>query len=110
MSYIDPDNWNADYFDDYPVTTNWGMSGTFNRAPTTPMMLDIQAIQRLYGEATSGPLAGGASASTSGAAVNGGNGGATSTKGPTSAAGGVGDGTVSVEGHCRRGCWSEASA
>ena len=45
---------NATFYADYPVTgTNWG-SGIH---PITPMMLDILAAQRLYGPATSGPLA-----------------------------------------------------
>ena len=52
---------NAVFFNEYPVQgTNWGtpssrtMWGT--RFPTTPMMLDILAAQRLYGVPTSGPL------------------------------------------------------
>ena len=61
MSYIDPWTTTAKYYGSYPVTgTNWGISpdGYFNE-PTTPMMLDILAAQRLYGPATSGPLASG---------------------------------------------------
>ncbi|MBY0611641.1 MAG: M10 family metallopeptidase C-terminal domain-containing protein [Beijerinckiaceae bacterium] len=55
MSYIDPSDRTAKYYGSYPVTgTNWG--GYYG---TTPMMLDILAAQRLYGRATSGPLASG---------------------------------------------------
>ena len=55
MSYVTPSMTNATFYADYPVTgTNWG-SGIH---PITPMMLDILAAQRLYGPATSGPLAG----------------------------------------------------
>ena len=51
----------------YPVKgTSWGSDGrsrretfSFNNEPLTPMMLDILAVQRLYGVATSGPLTGG---------------------------------------------------
>jgi serralysin len=54
MSYVTPSETNATFYADYPVTgTNWG-SGIH---PITPMMLDILAAQRLYGPATSGPLA-----------------------------------------------------
>ena len=68
MSYIDPNNASAKYFSSYPVTgTNWGTVITaYNGVnysspvyPTTPMMLDILAIQRLYGTPTSGPLSSG---------------------------------------------------
>jgi Peptidase M10 serralysin C terminal len=61
MSYIDPWNANAKYYSSYPVTqTNWGVSPDgSNYEPTTPMILDILAAQRLYGAATSGPLADG---------------------------------------------------
>jgi serralysin len=54
MSYIGPQD-EARFADDYPVTgTDWQ-----SYVPTTPMMLDILAIQRLYGVATTGPLASG---------------------------------------------------
>src|SRR5262249_45386712 len=60
MSYINP--WDfAKYSGSYPVTgTWWGISpdGYYNE-PTTPMPLDILAAQRLYGVATTGPLASG---------------------------------------------------
>jgi Ca2+-binding RTX toxin-like protein len=64
MSYIDPWDSNAHYYGSYPVTgTSWGVSQTsgsyYYNEPTTPMMLDILAAQRLYGPATSGPLASG---------------------------------------------------
>ena len=66
MSYIDPWTTSAKYYGSYPVTgTNWGTVQDpvnhlfyFNE-PTTPMILDILAAQRLYGPATSGPLASG---------------------------------------------------
>ena len=61
MSYINPLTTSAKYYSSYPVTgTNWGISadGYYN-VPTTPMILDIAAVQQLYGVATSGPLAGG---------------------------------------------------
>jgi serralysin len=61
MSYIDPWITSAKFFGSYPVTgTNWGISPDgYHNEPTTPMILDILAAQRLYGAATSGPLAGG---------------------------------------------------
>src|SRR5262249_18616533 len=61
MSYIDPWDASAKYYSSYPVTqTNWGIAPDgSNYQPTTPMILDILAAQRLYGPATSGPLAGG---------------------------------------------------
>lgn len=61
MSYVKPWDMTATFFADYPVTgTSWGTSADGSLyEPTTPMMLDILAAQRLYGPATSGPLAGG---------------------------------------------------
>ncbi len=61
MSYIDPQTSSAKYASSYPVTgTNWGVSPDgYYYVPTTPMMLDIVAVQQLYGKATSGPLASG---------------------------------------------------
>lgn len=54
MSYIRPEE-SAFYASQYPVTgTQW--DGYY---PLTPMMIDILAVQRLYGAATSGPLTGG---------------------------------------------------
>lgn len=56
MSYVEP--WDsAKYTATYPITdTNWG-TGTVK--PATPMPLDIQAVQRLYGPPTNSPLKGG---------------------------------------------------
>ncbi len=55
MSYIDPEDTTAKYYNSYPVTgTQWN-----GNVPTTPQILDILAAQHLYGTATSGPLAGG---------------------------------------------------
>jgi len=54
MSYLQPDA-PAAHSSSYPVTgTNWG-----GYSPLTPMILDILAIQRVYGLPTSGPLVGG---------------------------------------------------
>jgi serralysin len=61
MSYIAPADSTAKYFDSYPVQgTNWGV-GTdgYARSPTTPMMLDILAVQQLYGQTTSTTFSGG---------------------------------------------------
>jgi Peptidase M10 serralysin C terminal/Matrixin len=58
MSYVTPSATNAKFYADYPVTgTYWGSAADGVHA-ITPMMLDILAAQRLYGPATSGPLAG----------------------------------------------------
>ena len=61
MSYIDPTDTTAKYYDSYPVAgTDWGTDPEGNPfGPTTPMMLDILAVQRIYGAPTSGPLASG---------------------------------------------------
>jgi serralysin len=61
MSYINPFDTSAKYYNSYPVTgTDWGISPDgYYYEPTTPMMLDILAAQRIYGAATSGPLASG---------------------------------------------------
>jgi Ca2+-binding RTX toxin-like protein len=64
MSYIDPDDNTAAQFGSYPVTnTDWILDPPIGVATeyfsTTPMILDILAMQRLYGVATSGPLTGG---------------------------------------------------
>jgi hypothetical protein len=54
MSYIDPST-KSQYSSQAPVQgVNWG-----GRQPTTLMPLDILAVQRLYGAATSTPLDGG---------------------------------------------------
>jgi probable HAF family extracellular repeat protein len=55
MSYILPNDVSAHYYDSYPAwvkDTSWGQV-----RPTTPMVLDILAAQRIYGAPTSGPLA-----------------------------------------------------
>lgn len=55
MSYIGPEEADTKYHGEYPVTgTKWD-----DWEPLTPMMLDILAVQRLYGVTTSGPLTGG---------------------------------------------------
>jgi Ca2+-binding RTX toxin-like protein len=61
MSYINPWTSSAEHFGSYPVTgTYWGVSPDgYWYAPTTPMILDIAAVQQIYGQATTGPLAGG---------------------------------------------------
>jgi hypothetical protein len=64
MSYIRPMERPTRYFDEYPVSgTNWGsvidVGRNWSYSPLTPMALDILAAQRLYGAATSGPLASG---------------------------------------------------
>jgi serralysin len=63
LSYITPGETNAVFYAQYPVQgTDWGTTsgqppgGGLPRLPTTPMMLDILAAQRLYGVPTSGPL------------------------------------------------------
>ncbi|WP_421996261.1 M10 family metallopeptidase C-terminal domain-containing protein [Reyranella sp.] len=60
MSYFEPHE-DGRYAESYPVTgTSWGTDSTGKHyEPLTPMMLDILAIQRLYGAATTGPLTGG---------------------------------------------------
>jgi serralysin len=64
MSYIDPDDNTAAQFGSYPVTdTDWIVTPPIGVATeyfsTTPMIIDILAMQRIYGVATSGPLTGG---------------------------------------------------
>lgn len=55
MSYIGPEDEGTKYLGEYPVTgTKWD-----DWEPLTPMIVDILAVQRLYGVATSGPLTGG---------------------------------------------------
>ena len=58
MSDVAPGDVTAAYFNAYPVSdTNWGtiqQAGVvYANQPMTPMMLDILAIQRLYGASTS---------------------------------------------------------
>ncbi|HEY1629754.1 MAG TPA: M10 family metallopeptidase C-terminal domain-containing protein [Rhizomicrobium sp.] len=61
MSYIEPDLSDAKYFSQYTVTgTNWGTAPDgYGNDPTTPMPLDIAAIQGLYGVSTSAAYSGG---------------------------------------------------
>jgi Peptidase M10 serralysin C terminal/Domain of unknown function (DUF4114) len=65
MSYISPHESQTKFFKSYPLTgTSWGSvvdedNFTWRFEPLTPMMLDIIAVQRVYGVATSGPLAAG---------------------------------------------------
>ena len=51
MSYINPSDTSAKYYNSYTVTgTNWGTtSDGYARAPYTPMQDDILAAQQLYG-------------------------------------------------------------
>jgi len=42
----------------YHDGANWGLFDGYRGEPTTPMMLDIVAAQRLYGAPTDGPLSG----------------------------------------------------
>lgn len=42
----------------YPSTVNWDFGGV-SYSPTTPMLYDIAAVQRIYGTAVSTPLSGG---------------------------------------------------
>ncbi len=49
MSYHDGANWS---------TPDWGLYSGYKGEPTTPMMYDIVAVQRLYGAPIDGPLSG----------------------------------------------------
>jgi len=44
---------------DYGSAFDWGTSGGYLRSAVTPMMLDIAAIDRIYGLPVGGPLSGG---------------------------------------------------
>jgi hypothetical protein len=58
MSYIEPRTTSAKFYSSYTVTgTNWNLNGGSD--PTGLMILDIQAIQQLYGMPVSTPLSGG---------------------------------------------------
>ncbi|WP_319799658.1 M10 family metallopeptidase C-terminal domain-containing protein [Microvirga rosea] len=62
MSYIDWSRDDAKYYDSYPTPgTDWGTDaeGFPRQAALTPMMLDIIAIQQLYGAPVDTPLSGG---------------------------------------------------
>ncbi len=60
MSYIHPSRADTRYFPDYPVggtywgTTTGSVGKVYDNEPLTPQMLDILAIQRLYGASTGG--------------------------------------------------------
>jgi serralysin len=59
MSYLHPQNTGTAFYKKYTVTgTYWGdPNGTAPLGqPTTPQMMDILAIQRIYGAPVSGPL------------------------------------------------------
>lgn len=63
MSYIMPDD-AATYSSQYPVKgTSWGSTQTgsfiYDNVPTTPMELDVLALQQLYGAPTTTALSGG---------------------------------------------------
>ena len=63
MSYVDPSDTTAKYYNQYAVIgTKWTSTQgntTYQVAPETPMMDDILAAQRLYGASSSTALAGG---------------------------------------------------
>ncbi|HTO30580.1 MAG TPA: M10 family metallopeptidase C-terminal domain-containing protein [Pararhizobium sp.] len=62
MSYIFWADTDGKYFNENPNGgTNWGATNDsyYRQAPHTMMMLDIQAIQQLYGASDSSPLGGG---------------------------------------------------
>lgn len=61
MSYINYRSTNAAYYGSYTVTgTDWGQTPDgSNRDLQTPMILDIAAVQRLYGAPVDGPLSSG---------------------------------------------------
>ena len=64
MSYMNPEDGAAAYFAQYPVNVYWGLTAPdagfrYHREATTWMPLDILAIQRIYGVATTTPLSGG---------------------------------------------------
>jgi len=60
-SFYQPNNTAAPYYSSYAVTgTNWGTTADgYANGPTTPQMMDILAIQQLYGVSTSTTFAGG---------------------------------------------------
>jgi hypothetical protein len=65
MSYVNSGDTAAKFYGSYPVNTTWGFtreansSGYHSKNPSTPMPIDILAIQKIYGTPTSGPLSGG---------------------------------------------------
>ena len=58
MSYVAPTDTRAKFYADYPLRADYGTVPGTTTANTavTPQMLDILAIQRIYGAAQSGPL------------------------------------------------------
>ncbi len=56
MSYFYPTNKAAKFYNDYTVTGSDWSAGDFDAEPTTPMMLDILGVQRLYGTPATTPL------------------------------------------------------
>ncbi len=59
MSYINPGDTGTTYYGDYPVYASWGKTADGSQyQPLTPQMMDILAIQRLYGASTNGTFAG----------------------------------------------------
>ena len=55
MSYINPGDTGTTYYGDYPVYASWGKTADGSQyQPLTPQMMDILAIQRLYGASTNG--------------------------------------------------------
>ena len=60
MSYISPSTTTAKYYAQYPTPgTSWGTSAGFDREPATPQLLDIAAIQQLYGTSKNSTFSGG---------------------------------------------------
>src|SRR5678816_2934097 len=60
MSYIEPGDSGAKFYSSYPIHTHWGTSADgYTNTPTTMMLLDILAVQQLYGTPGSTPLSGG---------------------------------------------------
>ena len=59
MSYISPGDTKTTYYGNYPVHTNWGTPATGGEyVPLSPQMLDILAVQRLYGASTNDTFGG----------------------------------------------------
>jgi Ca2+-binding RTX toxin-like protein len=59
MSYINPGDTGTTYYGDYPVYASWGKTADGSQyQPLTPQMMDILAIQRLYGASTSDTFGG----------------------------------------------------
>ena len=59
MSYINPGTPGTTYYGQYPVHTSWGKpADAVEYQPLSPQMLDILAIQRLYGVSTNDTFGG----------------------------------------------------